>query len=56
MNSLYVCTIITNGLYNRLYCDMHVCTKIANGLYNEIYSDDWMLLLGTVMETRKYGG
>ena len=26
LHGLYVCTINPNGLYNRLYADIHVCT------------------------------
>ena len=46
LNSLYVCTMNRNGLYNGLYGDMHVCTRNANGLYSQIYSDEW-LYVGT---------
>ena len=37
LNSLYVCTIFHNGLYNGLYGGMYVCTIFPNGLYGGMY-------------------
>ena len=39
-NSLYVCTIKCNRLYNRLYDDMHVCTVNARRLYTRFYESN----------------
>ncbi len=35
LNSLYVCTMFHDGLYNGLYGDMYVCTIFPNGLYSD---------------------